>query len=223
MNRFLHVSKEAKVVSLIALSMAVVLLWGGAFSVVQIAAAQVSTSTNQTINLTVNQTITLSLSSATLNLSSLTPGVPVSATSSATVSTNSATGWALKVNRVNAGTTLASSSITFPDFTAWNSTGNGNATTTDLIGANLHFRVMQTGTSAGLYSSTYWGSTDTDGAAGAKYGGFPSSSSTATIASTSTYGGSAQVVILKVRADAPATQQATNYTGQITLTAITNP
>jgi len=223
MNRLLHVSKEAKVVSLIAFLMVAVLLGGGSLVGVHTALAQVSTSTNQTINLTVNQTITLSLSSATLNLSSLTPGVPVSATSSATVSTNSATGWVMKVNRVSAASTLASSSITFPDYTAWNSTGNGNATTTDLIGANLHFRVMQTGTAAGIYSTTYWGSSDTDGAAGAKYGGFPSSSSTATIASTSTYAGTSQVVVLKVRADAPATQQATNYTGQITLTAITNP
>ncbi len=214
----LHVSKEAKVVSAIAFFMAIVLLGGGSLVGVQNAHAQVSTSTNQTINLTVNQTITLTLSSATLNLSSLTPGVPVSATSSATVSTNSATGWNLKVNRVSAPSTLASSSITFPDFTAWN---GSNSTTTDLIGANLHFRVMQTGTLAGLYSSTFWGTTDTDGAAGAKYGGFPTTAQT--IASTSTYTGTAQTVIMKVRADAPATQQATNYTGQVTVTAITNP
>ena len=213
----LHVSKEAKVVSAIAFFMAIVLLGGGSLVGVQNAHAQVSTSTNQTINLTVNQTITLTLSSATLNLSSLTPGVPVSATSSATVSTNSATGWNLKVNRVSAPSTLASSSITFPDFTAWN---GSNSTTTDLIGANLHFRVMQTGTLAGLYSSTFWGTTDTDGAAGAKYGGFPTTAQT--IASTSTYTGTAQTVIMKVRADAPATQQATNYTGQVTVTAITN-
>ncbi|MFA6365155.1 MAG: hypothetical protein WCW78_02015 [Candidatus Paceibacterota bacterium] len=216
MNKVFRISEEAAV-STFALLFAILLITPGTIGV-QTVFAQVSTSTNQTINLTVNQTITLTLSSTTLNLSSLTPGVPVSATSSATVSTNAATGWNLKVNRVSAPSTLASSSITFPDFTSWN---GSNSTTTDLIGANLHFRVMQTGTAAGLYSSIFWGSSDTDGAAGAKYGGFPTTAQT--IASTSTYGGTAQVVIMKIRADAPATQQATNYTGQVTVTAITNP
>jgi hypothetical protein len=123
---------------------------------------------------------------------------------------------------VSVTSTIASGTITFPDYTAWNATGNGNATTTNLIGSNLHFRVMQTGTGAGLYSTTWWGPNDTDGAAGAQYAGFPTSTSQ-NVATTSTYSGSAQTVVMKVRADAPATQQATNYTGTITVTAITNP
>ncbi len=217
MKRLLGNSNEAVVVSVFGLFLALA-LFAGHVSIISVAAAQTSTSTNQTINLTVNQTITLTLSSSSLTLASLTPGVPVSATSSVSVSTNSASGWVLKLNRVSAPSTLSSSSITFPDYTAWN---GSNSTTTDNIGANFHFRVMQTGTAAGLYSSTFWGTSDTDGAAGAKYAGTPTTAQT--VASTSTYGGTAQVVVLKVRADAPATQQATNYTGQITITAITNP
>lgn len=219
MKRVFVSSKEAVVVSAFSLALAL-MLYAGHMSIISVAAAQTSTSTNQTISLTVNQTITLTLSSSSLTLASLTPGVPVAATSSVSVSTNSATGWSLMINRVSAPSTLASSSITFPDYTAWNP-ASPNATTTNLIGANFHFRVMQTGTAAGIYSSTYWGASDTDGAAGAKYAGTPTTAQT--VASTSTYSGAAQTVVLKVRADSPATQQATNYTGQITITAITNP
>ncbi len=185
--------------------------------VVNLASAQVSTSTGQTINVTVNQTITLTLSTSTVNLASLTPGAPVSATSSATVATNAATGWNLKINRNSSTSTLASGTIAFPDATSWN--GTNNATSSVNVGANLHFRVYQTGTTAGLYNATWWGSADTDPQA--LYAGFPTS--TATVASTSTYVGTSQTVVLKVVADAPATQQATSYTGGITITAITNP
>ncbi len=182
------------------------------------AIAQVSTSTTQTINVTVNQTITLSLSSTTLDLGSLTPGTAVSATSSATVSTNSTTGWNMKINRDRVTSTIASGTITFPDFSAWN--GSSNASTTSVVGQTIHFRIMQTGTTAGLFNASWWGSNDTDGG-GALYAGFPTSSQN--VVTTSTYIGTAQTVVMKVRADAPATQQATNYTGTITVTAITNP
>ncbi|MGC9610983.1 MAG: hypothetical protein ABSE68_02070 [Minisyncoccia bacterium] len=178
------------------------------------ALAQVSTTTSQTINLTVNQTITLTLSTSTVSLGSLTPGSAVSATSSATVATNSANGWNLKVNRNSATSTLASSTITFPDATAWN---GSNGTTSP--GATLAFKVANTGTDAALYSSTNWGASDTDGVA--KYAGFPTSATN--VVSTSSYIGTSQVVMLKIRADAPATQQATSYTGTVTITAITNP
>jgi hypothetical protein len=186
----------------------------GASFLVNNALAQVSTSTSQTINLTVNQTITLTLSTSTLGLGSLTPGAAVSATSSATVATNATTGWNLKVNRTSGTSTIASGTIAFPDMTAWN--GSNGATST---GATLAFKVAYTGTDAGLYSSTNWGASDVDGTA--KYAGFPASSTT--VVSTSTYVGTNQVVVLKIRADAPATQQATSYTGTITVTAITNP
>lgn len=175
-----------------------------------------TTSTSQTINLTVNQTITLSLSTSTLSLGSLTPGVAIVATSSATIVTNSAAGWQLQVNRNSATSTLASSTITFPDYSSWNS-GSSNATTTP--GATLSFKVANTGTDAGLYSSSFWGATDADGTA--KYAGFPTS--TQQVANIATYSSSNQVVVLRVRADSPASQQATNYTGTITVTALTNP
>ncbi len=183
------------------------------------AAGQVSTSTGQTITLSVNQVITLTLSTSTLGLGSLTPGTAVSATSSATVTTNSATGWSLRINRASATSTIASGTIAFPDATQWN---GSNATSSNFIGANMHFRVFQSGTTAGLYNSTLWGPNDTDGTGNSMYAGFPTASSSY-VATTSTYSGANQVVVMKVRADAPGTQQATNYTGNITITAISNP
>jgi hypothetical protein len=189
----------------------------GSFGLVHPASAQASSTSAQTINLTVNQTLTLTLSTSTLNLPALTPGAPVSATSSATVATNAATGWSLKISRNSATSTMASGTITFPDATAWN--GSNNSTSSATIGTNLHFRVFQTGTTAGLYSTSYWGSNDTD--PNAFYAGFPTTAQT--VASTSTYVGSNQIVVLKVRADSPATQQATNYSGAVTITAIANP
>lgn len=172
--------------------------------------ASTSTSTSQTINLTVNEVITLTLSSSSLSLPPLTPGTPVTATSSATVTTNSASGWNLQVNRVNGAATLSSSTYNFPDATAWN---GSNATTTP--GSNLSFREVQAGTTAGDYLSG-WG---TDGSP--QYAGFPTSA--VTYASTSTYVGTAQTIVMGLRADAPATQVATNYSGSILVTAIALP
>ncbi|HUC01597.1 MAG TPA: hypothetical protein VMA75_01700 [Candidatus Paceibacterota bacterium] len=183
------------------------------------AQASTSTSTTQTINVTVNQVITLSLSGANLNLPTLTPGTAVIATSSATVTTNAVSGWQLQVNRNSATSTIASGTITFPDQTAF--TGNNATSAANLAnsGANLSFREYQTGTSAGDYSSATWGTADTDPSA--FYAGFPTSA--VTYASTSTYTGTAQTVVMEVRANAPATQQATTYTGAITITAVALP
>jgi hypothetical protein len=180
--------------------------------------ASTSTSTSQTINLTVNEVITLTLSTSTLSLPSLTPGTPVSATSSATVTTNSASGWNLQVNRVNTSSTITSSTYTFPDQTAF--TGTNATTSANLLsgGQVLSFREALAGTSAGDYNTATWGAND---AGAAMYAGFPTSA--VTYASTSSYVGSAQTVVMQLRADAPATQVATNYSGSIVITAIALP
>lgn len=180
------------------------------------------TSTAQTINLAVSETITLTLSTTTLTLPALTPGSPVFATSSATTVTNSDTGWRLQVKRDSTTSTLAyGATSTFPDATAWDPTGNGNATTTDTVGANLHLKVANTGTDAALYNSTWWGPNDSDGAGNAKYAGHPTPAASKTVAQRSTYATGNQVVVLRERANSPADQRSGTYTGTITITAIT--
>lgn len=181
--------------------------------------ASTSTSTTQTINLTVNEVITLSLLGANLNLPALTPGTPVTATTSATVTTNASAGWQLDIARNSATSTIASGTITFPDQTPF--TG-ANATTSANLqngGKVLAFRAYQTGTSAGVYNTSTWGTDDT--VPNALWAGIPTS--TVVTVSTSSYTGAGQTIVYGVRADAPATQVATTYTGIITVTAIALP
>ena len=186
-----------------------------------VGSAQVSTSSQQTLRITVEQVITLNLAHATVTIGTLVPGGPVASSTSLTVDTNSVAGWELRVSRDNATTTTLlglSDGATFPDATAWSSsTPNGQDTTA--VGQNLHFKVAQAGTDAALYSSAWWGPNDTDGAGNALYAGFPSISTV--IASTTGYVSSTQSVGLIYRADAPATQAAQTSEGTITLTAIT--
>lgn len=199
----------------IAAVVALVANFGGKFT--QTAQALTQTSTTQTINVTVNQVITLSLGTSTLNLPALTPGSAVTATTTATVTTNAASGWQLDFNRNSATSTIASGTITFPDATPFN--GSNATSVANLInGGNvLAFRAYQTGTSAGIYNATTWGANDT----APNWAGFPTS--TIVAVSTSTYTGTANTIVYGVYANAPATQVATNYTGTITVTAIALP
>ncbi|HRY36624.1 MAG TPA: hypothetical protein P5230_01935 [Candidatus Magasanikbacteria bacterium] len=174
-------------------------------------------SDQQTIVLYVTSTITLTLATSTINLGTLTPGTPITGNTSLTVTTNDYNGFNLQVKRDDGTSTLdldASPTVDFPDATAWNySSPNSSATP----GANLSFRLMETGTDAALVSTTLWGAD-----AGTKlWAGFPSSNQRVT--GIDSYVGAAQNVAYELRADAPATQQSGQYTGTVTFTAITNP
>ncbi len=208
-----------KIMYLFALIVVIIALSGFVFDNVKFAQqawASVSTSTVQTLTVSVSETITLSLASSTLNLPALTPGIAVFASSSATVTTNATQGWELEINRNSATSTIASGTITFPDATSFN---GSNATSATNIGANLSFRENATGTTSGIYSTSTWGTNDVD--PNALYAGFPTSAQV--YASTSTYQGSADTVVMEVRANAPSTQRATAYTGTITITALALP
>jgi hypothetical protein len=217
------VGSSFKVLSFVASALVVVLLIVGLLGnahLISYANASTSTSTTETINLTVNQVITLTTSS-TINLPNLTPGTPVYATTSAVVTTNAAAGWQLDINRAAASSTsIASGTITFPDalptFSGSNATSAANLSS---AGQELSFRGYASGTSAGIYSTSTWGTDDQT--ANALWGGIPTS--TIVTMSTSSYTGTAQTVEFGIRANAPATQQATTYTGVITITAIALP
>lgn len=168
---------------------------------------------SQTISVTVTTTLTFNLATTTVPLGTLTPGTPIIATTSCSVQTNSSGGWQLSVKRDDANSTLdldSNPSIDFPDATAWNGSNSS-----DTPGANLSFRVYQTGTTpSGLYNSSYWGTNDSS----PKWAGFPASS--VAIASINTYQSSTQTVVYGFRIDAPATQASGAYSGSITLTAL---
>lgn len=188
----------------------------------QIPEAHAATSTGG-VNLTTNvQTaITLTLATGTVPFGNLIPGTPVVATTSASILTNNSTGVTLQANRDTAGQTLLHTDATtaFPDATVWN--GSNSSQLTTAVGANLHFKVGFTGTDAGLYNSTFWGPNDTDGAANAKYAGFPVTGQT--IASNAGYVATTQTVVLRNRIDAPTTQKSGAYSGGVTYTVFSNP
>lgn len=187
----------------------------------RVATAQaVTTTAAVTLSTSVQAVITLTLASSTLGLGALTPGTPIFTVSTSTVATNNSTGFTLAVNRNTAGQTmLHTDAVTaFPDATSFN---GSNATTTNVVGANLHFKVAFVGTDAGLYNSTTWGPNDTDGASNAKYAGIPPTIQN--IAATTTYVGSNQLVVSRYRLDAPTTQKTGVYSGGVTYTAYTNP
>lgn len=175
-------------------------------------------SETQTIILTVTSTITLTLTTTTVNMGTLTPGTPIFANTSLQVVTNDYNGWNLQVKRDDAGSTLnlngpAAPDVTFPDATAW-TYASPNSTSTP--GANLSFRLMETGTDAGLVSTTLWGAD-----ASKLWAGFPTTNQQVT--GISSYVGATQNVAYEFQADAPGTQQSGVYYGDITFTAITNP
>lgn len=168
---------------------------------------------SQTIQVTVTTTLSFSVATSTIPLGTLTPGNPIIATTSCNVTTNSSAGWQLSVKRDDANSTLdldSNPSTDFPDAIAWN---GSNSTSTP--GANLSFRVYQTGTTpSGLYNSTWWGTND----ASSKWAGFPSVSQS--IASINTYQSGQQTVVYGFRIDAPTDQPSGAYSGTITLTAL---
>jgi len=127
-------------------------------------------------------------------------------------------GYNLSVKRDDSTSTLdmiTEATTDFPDYTDWNPSGSGNATTTP--GNNLSFRVKQTGTTAN-YDSSWWGSDDILG--NAKYGGFPVINSQFMNCPTCNWG--TTVTVIDYRASAPLTQKSGSYNGTITITALAN-
>ncbi|MGC9610982.1 MAG: hypothetical protein ABSE68_02065 [Minisyncoccia bacterium] len=168
------------------------------------------------------QTISLVISPATVNLPGLSPGAAVTATSTATVTiTGGINGYSLKIQRNSATSTLASSTLTFPDFTSWNlsstscASGQGNGTTAP--GQTFSFRVQSASTTSS-YCTFWWGNNDVSGTA--IFAGVPVSTQTIVNATSSNNGTTATYILY--RADAPNSQKATSYTGTVTITAITN-
>lgn len=172
-----------------------------------------------------SQSITLTLNTATVNLPALAPGVAGSATTTATVSvTGASSGYTLSINRNSATSTLTSGTIQFPDASAWNpsgsscASGQGNGTTTP--GNTFSFRVASSGTTAN-YCSFWWGASDTGGTA--LYAGVPTSSKIIVNSTSSASQNGTTAVTIIYSANAPLSQEATSYTGSVTITAIANP
>ena len=170
-------------------------------------------------------TLSVSIDTSTISFPSLSPGFPVYATSTITVTTTNATGFSISVNRQSPTTTMylaTDNTITIPDRTNWvapanTSTAGNSATYTS--GNGLGFRVAQNGTDSGNYASAWWGTNDQS--ANALFAGFPTSSQQ--IANRSTDSSPATLANVSYKLDVPQNQNNGNYTGQITYTIVANP
>lgn len=174
-----------------------------------------------TLDTTVLSTLTFTVDSATKSLGDLTPGTAVTATSTLTVGTNSSGGFTVKVVRNDADTTMdltTDATVNITDQTAWNS-GTPNSVLKSALensGDVLAFRVKQTGTAANCYSSTWWGTDDTD--SNAKYAGFPPTTAQ-TIVSDTTYEAADVDIVALYYLDVATSQKTGTYDGKITYTA----
>jgi hypothetical protein len=170
--------------------------------------------------------LTLTIDTTAINFGSFAPGTIVTATNTLTVGTNDPNGFTLKVTRDFTTSTMmlngsSTATSTIPDQTAWNSSGNGNATTTANLGRVLAFRVHSVGTDTSNYNSTWWGADDTDG--NAKFAGFPPSASNNTIVSRASISSPATDSVIFYRINVPDNQYSGNYSGNITYTATAIP
>jgi len=177
----------------------------------------VSVTDQVNLSLTVAQTISLNCG-ADVNLGTLTPGTPVSASSVCTVTTNAEGGYDLAVKRDDSDTTMdhnsdATANIT--DKTAWNrTTPNGAA----YSGTGLGFSVFA---STATKNTTWWGTGTTCHDAANLYAGFPTAYTN--IMEHSSYSSSSTTTSICYRVDVPSTQKSGSYSGSITYQASSKP
>lgn len=181
--------------------------------------AQAATATDQvTLQVTVNEVLTLSVDSATVSMGSITPGTPVTGTTVATVTTNANGGYDLSVKRDDANTTMdkdTDASFDITDKTTWNS-ATGNAAT--WTGTGLGFGVYA---STGTKNTTWWGTGTTCGDASNKFAGFPASYEL--IMDHDSYASASTTTSICYKLDVPSTQRSGAYSGTITYQAVSKP
>lgn len=181
----------------------------------------ITTTDQVTLSLTVAQNITLNCG-ADVNLGTLTPGTPVTGSSTCTVTTNSEAGYDLAVRRDDADTTMdktTSASDNITDKTVWDPTasaGAGNAAA--YSGTGLGFGVLS---STGSKNTTWWGTGAACTEATQKYAGFPTAYTL--IMDYDSYNSSSTNTVVCYEVDVPGTQRSGAYDGTITYQATTKP
>jgi len=189
---------------------------------------QAATTSGVALSATVSTVLTVSVDNDTNNFGNLTPGTPKYYQLSASLFSNNDIGYNIRVNRNNNPTSTltlgglpTTATNTIPDATSWDSTGDGNATTTP--GATLSFRVRKTESTQGTcYDSTeetWWGS---DNPILSKYAGFPTSTTNIINFNCTSYQSATTTAVYWYRLDAPANQYTGDYSGGITYTITAN-
>lgn len=181
-----------------------------------------ATSSDQVqLSVTIAQTVSLACG-ADVNLGTLTPGTPVSSSTTCTTTTNAESGYDLQVKRDDADTTLdkaddATTNIT--DKTEWDSTANtGDGNAAVYSGTGLGFSVYA---STATKDTTWWGTGSSCHDASNLYAGFPDAYET--IMDHDSYSAASTTTSVCYRLDVASTQKSGSYNGTITYQATTKP
>lgn len=180
--------------------------------------SQGATATDQ-VNLSVTVAETISLAcGADVDLSTLTPGTPVSGSTVCTTTTNANGGYDLSVKRDDADTTMDHSTddtTNITDKTAWNrTTPNAAAYAT----TGLAFSVFA---STATKNTTWWGTGTSCHDANSLYAGFPTAYTN--IMEHSAYSSGSTTTSICYRVDVPTTQKSGSYTGAVTYQVTSKP
>jgi hypothetical protein len=172
-------------------------------------------------------TLTFIVDSGSQSFPPLTPGALSATSSILTATTNNASGFNITLARQNsASTTLLLSGepgIQLPDKTDWTAPGAtttpGPATASTTQPQTLQFRLWKAQTDLPNYSTTWWGSDDTQN--NALFAGIPST--TQAIANRSTPAAATTTLRVLYNVSVPTTQKSGTYTGSVVYSAVANP
>jgi hypothetical protein len=172
-----------------------------------------------TLQTNVQEVITLSCDSATVNLGNLTPGTPVTGSSVCTGTTNANGGYTLAVKRDDSSpnTTMdktTDAAVDITDKTDWNS---GTPNSAVWSGTGLGFTVFA---SQATKNTTWWGTGTTVNDALNKYAGLPTTYQNIMVHTTY---GAATTTSVGYKLDVPTAQKSGAYDGTITYQATSTP
>jgi hypothetical protein len=174
------------------------------------------------LNTDIQEVISLNCGGATVNLSNITPGTPVTGSSTCTATTNANGGYSLSVKKDNTEETLTKDSepaTTIPDKTPWDPTAKANSGNADIwSGTGLGFTIYD---SSATKNNTWWGTGTTLTDANNKYAGFSTDQSNIMIHNN--YSETSTQTSIGYKLDVPPTQKSGAYSGNITYQAVTAP
>jgi len=188
----------------------------------------------ETLDVTINSTIDFTLH--TNDFPALTPGSPVFASTTMSMTTNNTAGWNVtlsgdeKTNSVPVFNSSGGDPGDITDATQWiidaaaATTTAGNAAAITSGDDVLAFRVMSGSGSAPFLSTSWWGTSDVQFNASQLWGGIASPTGVSRIgnAGTGSYQAGAHLNTVQYYLDVPASQQTGAYTGPLTYTATAN-
>lgn len=190
----------------------------------------------QTPTLSVAVSASLAFTVSTDQFSALSPGTPVQATSTLSVTTNNTSGWNVTLSGNNvtltaqtmndgAGTEITDQDPQWIIAAAAATTTAGNAVAITNGSDALAFRVMSASGTVAFRSTAWWGTSDAMFNAGQLWAGIASSTNASRIgnAGTGSYQAGVNLNTVQYYLDVPATQKTATYTGPLLYTATANP